>query len=151
MGLFSTVAALFSKKPAQEGVPTQPAAAPTLAEVPTPRAWIDEPGLLEMVGGDTGLLGEMGKLFVTENGRRLDELKAALVEGDALAVREAAHGIKSGLTNFCAPDAVALAQKVEYAGRNNALAGIAGDVDALVECIAQMTQQLQHMNGEHTP
>lgn len=141
MGFFSAVASFFEKKSSPE-----PASAP--APAPSPRDWIDEAELLEMVGGDRGLLQEMGRLFVSENDRRMVALHAALKQGDATGVREAAHGIKSGLTNFCAPEAVELAAVVEHAGREGVLANIHDNVVALERCLEQMNQQLQKMNGE---
>ena len=122
------------------------------AEPPAPpRQWIDEDGLLHQLGGDRDLLQELTRLFEVERDRRLVVLRAAVAEQDCQEIKSSAHAIKSGLTNFSAPDAVALAAELEMAGR----AGMAGDVsavvglepkvDALATCISEMLRQLRAM------
>lgn len=118
-----------------------------------PRQWIDEDGLLHQLSGDRALLQELTRLFEVERDRRLVVLRAAVAAQDSREIKSCAHAIKSGLTNFSAPGAVALAAEIEMAGR----AGMAGDpsavvglepqVNALSECISEMLHQL-HAMGE---
>ena len=134
----------------QEAASTDPS---SVDSPPPPRQWIDEDGLLHQLGGDRALLQELTRLFEVERDRRLVVLRAAVAAQDSIEIKSCAHAIKSGLTNFSAPDAVALAAEIEMAGR----AGMAGDPSAVVglepqvnglsKCISEMLQQL-HAMGE---
>lgn len=116
-----------------------------------PRQWIDEDGLLHQLGGDRELLQELTRLFEVERDRRLVVLRTAVAEQDCREIKSSAHAIKSGLTNFSAPDAVALAAELEMAGRAgmagdvSAVAGLEPKVDSLAACISEMLQQLRAM------
>lgn len=105
------------------------------------------------IGGDQMLLGELTRLFEQERQRRLVTLREVIAAGDAEAIKSAAHAIKSGLTNFCAPDAVALAATLEDAGRagmrgeSDAIQGLEPQVDVLEACMAEMYQELISMGG----
>jgi HPt (histidine-containing phosphotransfer) domain-containing protein len=123
-----------------------PAPEPVAAPQPTaPRQWVDEAAVLERMGGSMEILMELTVLFADENVRRLADLRAALAAGDALQVSREAHGIKSGLTNFCADDAVALAFNIEHAGKAGSLEGLAGAIDVLEVALSEVTEQLTAM------
>ncbi|MFT4975706.1 MAG: HPt (histidine-containing phosphotransfer) domain-containing protein [Myxococcota bacterium] len=132
----------------------EPDAAPVLTPAPAPKKpWIDSDGLLSQISNDPELLRELTRLFDQERERRLVTLRAAIEAADATEIKSAAHAIKSGLTNFSAPEAVALAQELEMAGRAGisgdtaALEGLAPKVDVLSACMTEMLDELHTLGG----
>ena len=147
------------------GTPPTPAALPEASElsaesivapssVPEPspeplaegaRQWVDEVAVLERMGGSIEILMELTDLFANENVRRLAALRAAISAGDPLQVSREAHGIKSGLTNFCAEEAVALAFQIEDSAKKGSLDGLETATDVLEAVLNSVTEQLTMM------
>jgi HPt (histidine-containing phosphotransfer) domain-containing protein len=50
--------------------------------------------------GDTALFEEVSAVFIHDCPRMLGELKSACDRGDLVALREAAHALKSAVSNF---------------------------------------------------
>lgn len=138
----------FGRAAEPEAQPAAPAAPAAPA-----RQWIDAEGFLGQIGGDKTLLQELTRLFEQERQRRLVTLREVIAAKDPEGIKSAAHAIKSGLTNFCAPDAVALAAALEDAGRAgmrgeaDAIVGLGPQVDALASCMAEMYRELVEMGG----
>jgi len=121
-----------------------------LADSPEPlaegaRQWVDEVAVLERMGGSIEILMELTDLFANENVRRLAALRAAISAGDPLQVSREAHGIKSGLTNFCAEEAVALAFQIEDSAKKGSLDGLETATDVLEAVLNSVTEQLTMM------
>lgn len=127
----------------EEPPPTPLALAP--AEPSVPRQWVDEVAVLDRMGGSMDILMELTALFADENVRRLADLRAALAAGDALQVSREAHGIKSGLTNFCADDAVAIAFHIEKTAKEGCIDGLLAATDRLESALTEVTEQLTAM------
>ena len=72
--------------------------------------------LLSAVGGDRQLLGELIDLFTTTSPALLAEIDAAIVEGDAHALRHSAHALKGTLVTLAARDAAGTARSLEVLG-----------------------------------
>lgn len=107
--------------------------------------WVRTPDILVFLGHDRALLRHLTGLLKEESARRLPLLRTALGAGDGpLAAREA-HGIKSGLTNFCAPGAVELATQVELACRSGRLGTASMGVERLDQCIADVLVELEQL------
>ena len=111
----------------------------------SPTQWVDEVAVLERMGGSMEILMELTVLFADENVRRLADLRTALAAEDALQVSREAHGIKSGLTNFCADEAVALAFHIEKNAKEGSLDGLVSATDALEAALQGVTDQLSAM------
>ncbi|MDG1483180.1 MAG: Hpt domain-containing protein [Myxococcota bacterium] len=109
------------------------------------RQWVDEVAVLERMGGSIEILMELTDLFASENVRRLAALRAAIAAGDALQTSREAHGIKSGLTNFCADEAVALAFQIEASAKKGSLDGLETATDVLEAVLNSVTEQLTMM------
>jgi PAS domain S-box-containing protein len=90
----------------------------------------DEAALWAQVEGDPALLTELVELFTEDSPRLLDELKQALSSGQSRGVAQAAHALKGAASNFGAEDVVALARRLEEAGRAETL------VEADTLCLA---------------
>ena len=110
-----------------------------------PRQWVDEAAVLERMGGSIDILMELTALFTDENQRRMPALRAAMAAGDALQISREAHGIKSGLTNFCADDAVAIAFHIEKTAKEGDIDGLPAAIDRLDIALTEVTEQLTAM------
>src|SRR5262249_28549341 len=73
--------------------------------------------VLARVGGDRQLLAEISRLFVDDAPSHLARMRRALDEGDAEALRRAAHALKGAAANFDAAAVVDAARGMEEAGR----------------------------------
>lgn len=110
-----------------------------------PKLWVDEDAVLQRMGGSMAILQELTQLFAEENARRMVDLREALTRQDPQMVSREAHGIKSGLTNFCADDAVALAYHIEKTAREGSLEGLSEAINALDITLQEVTDQLRSM------
>jgi len=79
--------------------------------------------VLENVGGDRDALQQLIDVFIHDQESLLEELESAIDSADASRVREAAHSLKGMVAFFGKSPGVEAARKLEYAGRDNALAG----------------------------
>jgi HPt (histidine-containing phosphotransfer) domain-containing protein len=126
-----------------------PAAAPQPAAPAPAGPWIDAATLMERLGGDRELLGELIELFEVDTPHRIDALREAALVGDSEGVSRAAHGIKSGLSNFCAAPAQARAFELERFGREGALPGdIVERIDALQGVLDVVVSELKAVCAE---
>ncbi|MCG6922924.1 MAG: response regulator [Acidobacteria bacterium] len=99
----------------------EPALAPVSAEPPT--GVIDEPRLLERVGGDRRALSELVGVFLTDAPHILERINDAIDAGDARAVQAAAHALKGAVSNFAAPSATRAAARLQQTGEGGDLGG----------------------------
>jgi HPt (histidine-containing phosphotransfer) domain-containing protein len=66
------------------------------ADTPPP---FDGKALLEQLGGDRDLLGELAKIFLKDCPIRLSAIQGGLERRDAVALREAAHALRGSVAN----------------------------------------------------
>jgi HPt (histidine-containing phosphotransfer) domain-containing protein len=92
----------------------------------------DRKALLRKVEGDTALLARMLGIFREQSRRLLGELKAAIEQGDAAGVNEAAHALKGSLAFWSQGTAFEAARRLEAKGRNGDLDGAREDGERLV-------------------
>jgi HPt (histidine-containing phosphotransfer) domain-containing protein len=69
--------------------------------------------LLERVGGDPELLGEVIDIFLETCPPLVETIRQALARRDCSAVRRGAHELKGSAANFDATDVAALARRLE--------------------------------------
>ena len=96
---------------------------------------------LARVGGDLELLKEIAALFLDEYPRALDDIHAALANGDAPALERAAHGLKGSVANFGARGAVDAAFQLEQLGK-------AGKLDLVPPALAVLERALACLHAE---
>ena len=107
--LFETIESLFhDRQPVDE-----PSEVPAAAGDP-----LDTTKILERIGGDRELLGELAGLFVGDCPRMLSDIQDAVRDGNADALQKAAHALKGSVSNFAAEAAVEAALRLEMMGRN---------------------------------
>jgi two-component system, sensor histidine kinase and response regulator len=80
-------------------------------------AVFDVAAMLRNIGGDTGLLEELVKLFLQRHQTMLEAIRAALASTDQAAVEQAAHTMKGTAGNLCASEVVLYAGQLEALGR----------------------------------
>lgn len=81
-------------------------------------------GLLEL--GDPDFFAELVDDFVTSTGPYLERLGAAVTSGDAEAVYQSAHTMKSSAANMGATGFSELCREAEAAGRSGDVGGLGG-------------------------
>jgi signal transduction histidine kinase/DNA-binding response OmpR family regulator len=94
-----------------------------------PEAVLNTKELLERVGDDRVLLGEIVVLFRESCPKQLADLRQAVARRDPAAVERVAHTIKGSVGNLAATAAFAVARRLELMGR----AGDLGDAEAAME------------------
>lgn len=94
-------------------VPGQPAEINVSVDLPTALHWVD---------GDRELLAELIDIFLEDCPGKLQELKQAVKETNAIGVSRAAHSLKGMVACFGAGPAQALAGEMEDLGRAGCLA-----------------------------
>ena len=77
----------------------------------------DVAAMLRNIGGDTALLEELVELFLQRYQPMLENIRAALADGDRQAVEQAAHMLKGTASNLCASEVVLSAGQLEALGR----------------------------------
>jgi len=73
--------------------------------------------LLERLGGDAALLGEMAALFLDECSAHVSSIRQAVAARDARALESAAHALRGSASNFGAERTVQAALRLELMGR----------------------------------
>jgi HPt (histidine-containing phosphotransfer) domain-containing protein len=103
----------------------------------------DRDELLEELDGDWEFLEESVEMLKEDAGGLLAQIRSGLAAGDADAVWQSAHTIKSMVGNFAAGPAFATAYAIETCGRENDLSGLASRVEALDRELQQLTVELE--------
>jgi two-component system, sensor histidine kinase and response regulator len=103
---------------------------------------VDLDALRDRLGDDEELLKELAGLYLQDEGALLGQIAAAIREGDATALRRAAHTLKGAVSNFCAPAARGAAQDLESAGADGRLDEAAALYDTLTMELARVREVL---------
>jgi HPt (histidine-containing phosphotransfer) domain-containing protein len=81
--------------------------------------------LRELIGGDPAFLAEMIDTFLDDGSKLMAEIETARATGDAVALRRAAHTLKSNCRNFGASALADLCQEIEERAATRNLDGVA--------------------------
>jgi len=109
----------------------------------------DREEMLERLGGDTELLADVLGVFLEECPRMMQEIRAAVDQGDSMSVRRAAHSIKGALLNISAGPAAAEATHLEQLGSEERLAETADVLDQLQSEIDRLQPVLVAQTDAH--
>ena len=104
--------------------------------------FLSRPEVLARVGGDTGLLGELARLFLDDSPRLMQEINDAISHGDGLRLERAAHALKGSVSIFAASAAVEAASRLETIGSTGDLGGAHDACGQLEKEIAVLTSAL---------
>lgn len=109
---------------------------------------VDWQAALETVGGDTKLLGELIDLFELDSQKLLNELVAAVREGDGSEANRTAHSLKGALTHLGCRDAAEVAWEIEQRAGQDRLTGLEVRVAALETLIRESLERLHRLRDE---
>jgi HPt (histidine-containing phosphotransfer) domain-containing protein len=111
------------------------------------RAAIDKAALLERVGGDVELMREVIQLFMEDCPMQLAAIHAAILSGDAEALRNAAHALRGAAGTLSAAGIVEASLVLERLGAANTLALADAAWKTLNAEAAHLAAALQDMEG----
>ena len=133
--------------PPQNSEPVQVAPIPPPAlppPAPSARPLFDQDALMDNLGGDKSMLGEV-ILLCRENDapRILGELARGIQTGDADAVAKAAHALKGMAGAFNATDAWGAAKLLEMTARAGKVEAMKEEADAFVQALRALLISLE--------
>jgi signal transduction histidine kinase/CheY-like chemotaxis protein len=99
--------------------------------------------LLARVDGNNDLARRITAVFLDDTPRSLDTLRQAVLERDSASIASIAHRLKGAVSNFPAEEAMALAARVEIAGRRESLEDIDLAFDRLEEEMHEVMEALR--------
>ena len=105
-------------------------------------AVLDEPRLLERVGGDRRALAKLVRLFLADSRTRLSQVRAAVEKRNAPDLRTAAHALKGSVANFAAPAATAAAARLQEMGERGDVAEASPAYASLEHELARVRKRL---------
>jgi two-component system, sensor histidine kinase and response regulator len=100
-------------------------------EPPSTSGVFDIERLLERVGGDRKALAELVRIFRADAPKQIARIGKAIEDGDAPALRSAAHALKGAVSNFAAPLATAAALRLQKMGEAGQLAAAGAALERL--------------------
>ena len=98
---------------------------------------------LVITAGDRDMLIEMGRMFLEEGPRQLQDVQAGIESGDAKAIRETAHTLKGSVVIFGAAKAEAAALAVQLAASDEDLPQVAKAWPALQREMERLLRDVQ--------
>jgi CheY-like chemotaxis protein/HPt (histidine-containing phosphotransfer) domain-containing protein len=97
---------------------------PAEAIVTTDSGTLDEVALMNLVGGNQELAGELAGIFLEDLGPRVTEITAAVDECDAPRLMAGAHALRGSAGSLRAESVSAAAGVLEGMGRSGQLSGV---------------------------
>jgi len=99
---------------------------------------IDKDALFKLVDEDPEFLGSLVDTFLRDCSAYLDDIRTAVEEGDADALRREAHGLKGAAGNMQAQATKEAARRLENIGRT-------GDLDRAPEALTQLEEEIDRL------
>jgi signal transduction histidine kinase/HPt (histidine-containing phosphotransfer) domain-containing protein len=87
-------------------------------QLPVAALPVDPTTLMGIVGGDKGLMTELGQIFLEDYPVQMTELRKAIDRGDACHLERTAHSLKGALGTIAADKARTLAYELEMVGHS---------------------------------
>jgi HPt (histidine-containing phosphotransfer) domain-containing protein len=118
-----------------------------------PRAGTLDPAILESLrelerAGSKGFLGRMVRIYIDDTGKRLEALRQAVDAGDAQAVRQIAHALKSSSGNVGASALARMFRELEAMGHTGETGRGRPLLDSILEEFDGVRSALQQAAGE---
>ena len=123
--------------------PLQPAELVAVMSKLVPDSMIDAARLLERVGGDKRALAEVARIFLADAPKRTREIRRAIANGDARALRGAAHTLKGAVSNFGADAAVEAAFELQKLGDRGEVARAPAALERLEAELKALRRELR--------
>ena len=112
-----------------------------------PESLLDRAAIMASVGGNPALLQGLVKLFLNKYPAMLEEMKKAIVDGDAETLGRVAHKLKGAGGYFLTPSAKEATQRLEMMGKEGNLGGATGDMDLLEQEMSRINPELVALGG----
>ncbi len=103
---------------------------------------VDGAELMTRLDNDAGLLQELVAMFQEQSAELLNDIKGAILQGDAKKLQFSAHTLKGSAGTFCAPMTCEAAQILEDMGMNADFTHAAIALAQLEFALQQMIQSL---------
>lgn len=127
--------------------PETPAPAAALTPPPPDAAppAFDRAAAVERLGGDEALFADVAGVFLGDAPKLMSELRAAVADGDALAVQRAAHGLKGAAGYVGAGPTAAAAAVLEKIGAGGDLSAAPPALERLGAEVERLLVALEHV------
>ena len=107
----------------------------------------DRREVLARVGGDENLLKEVVRIFLADFPGMMDEIRRAVADRNAHALRQSAHRLKGAVANFSLAGVADAALRLEMIGRSRELNGVKKALAALERETASLEETLLELTG----
>lgn len=123
-----------------------PPRAPEALPAPPRPVLMERELLMDRVGGDLGLLGEIAAIFRQDAPERLHQMREAARAEDSVAFARATHALRGSLSNLCSPELYRAATALEEAARSGPVGSEAlARVDALEADVERLNDELARL------
>jgi HPt (histidine-containing phosphotransfer) domain-containing protein len=109
---------------------------------------LDEAALMNLVGGDRVLAGELARIFLDDLGPRVTEITAAVDGRDATRLRSAAHALRGSAGSMRAGNVWNAAGALESMGTSGVLDGMGAALERLNLALAALRPRLVALAGK---
>jgi HPt (histidine-containing phosphotransfer) domain-containing protein len=151
MAALRGVLAGFGKGGVSAKAAAQAKATARAREAASDRGLVDEPRLLERVGGDRKALAMLVRLFLSDSEKQLARVREAVKRGKGPDLRSAAHALKGSVSNFAAPVATAAAGRLQEIGESGNLSEASLALSNLEQELGRLRVRLRAMVGGGRP
>ncbi len=119
----------------------------TGSEAPEKPGGEEGEAILGRFQGDAKLARKLARLFLADSGSMMERIRGALAQGDAEALRIAAHTLKGSVGNFSTTGAYEAALEIEKLARRVDLPSAARACQELEAHMARLTVTLEGLGG----
>ncbi len=104
---------------------------------------IDSAALLADFGGNSALMADVIRVFLSDAPAQAETLSAAVAAGDAEAIAAAAHALKGSVGLFSKGAAYEAARTLEHAARAGELADVSARYTRILDDLSRVTEDLE--------
>jgi HPt (histidine-containing phosphotransfer) domain-containing protein len=104
---------------------------------------IDSAALLADFGGNSALMADVIRVFLSDAPAQLETLRAAVAAGDGGAIAAAAHALKGSVGLFSKGAAYEAARTLEHAARAGELADVRARYTRILDDLSRVTEDLE--------
>jgi len=140
----------FSETPAAASELFEAIRQATGAEEPTKPGEAETNTILDRVQGDAKLARKMARMFLADSGPMMGRIRQALAQGDAEALRLAAHALKGSVGNFSTTGAYEGALEIENLARREDFSSAGRAFQDLEAHMARLTGTLNALGRRRT-
>ena len=100
------------------------------------------------MGRDTGLLGELVEMFISDSPKLLSDILGSIIHGDGKEIEQAAHALKGAVGNFDVGEAYDAALWLERIGKSGNLEEADAAYQLLEKAVEGLRPQLTSLMEE---